>query len=386
MTPLMGAALALLAARGAAAQITQASREAVIGCALPLSGPESQVGWRVLRGVLIAARAFDEGGPGFPLAVAVRDTGGTPEGAQRAVADLVEKEGVVAIVGPVTSRESPGAATAAQARRVPIVTLTQREDVLKTGDFIFRAILTPRDEAQAVALYAANVLHLSRLGVLYPDEPFGRDLARAFSEAAASSNAKVIRASTYKRPADLPNAMDRVLDQHPGATTPPRVEGIFVPDTAEAARVVAARLGLAGAKDVWLLGTSLWNTPESLVGGMLEGAVLAAAFTTESRRATTHAFVSEYRRTFGEDPEAFAAQAYDVTVLLLDLLREEPGAGRERIRWRLQNASLYDGAAGTIRFEGQRDAHRGSFVLGVRGGRMVPLEEADLPPGPGAFP
>jgi branched-chain amino acid transport system substrate-binding protein len=374
MAPLLAGALALLGARDGATQTASPPQEAVIGCALPLSGPASEVGWNALRGVLLAARVFDEVGPGFPLTVAVRDTGGTAEGAGRAVAELAGAEGAVAIVGPITSQESPGAATTAQALRVPIVTLTQRKEVLGTGDFVFRALLTPLDEAQAVALYAAGTLHLSRLAVLYPDEPFGRDLARAFSEAAASRDARVVRASAYKGPGDLPGAIDRVLDRHPGATGAPHVDAIFVPDTVETARVVAARLGLEGAKNVRLFGTGLWNTPQAPVGGALEGAVFAAAFTTESTRATTRAFVSDYRRVFDEDPDPFAAQAHDTAALLVDLLREEPGAGRERIRWRLENAPLYEGAAGALRFEGQRDARRSAFLLTVRGGRIVPIE------------
>jgi ABC-type branched-subunit amino acid transport system substrate-binding protein len=349
--------------------------DVVIGCAFPLTGEDAEVGRRALQGALVAAEVFDEVGPGFPLALAVRDTGGTPEGAARAVTELAREEGAVAIVGPVTSLESPAAAAAAQSLRVPIITLTQREGILSPGDFVFRALLTPRDQAEAIALYAVDATARGRFAVIYPDDPFGRDLARAFSEAAASRGGKVVRASAYRGVADLAGAVDRALGRPPGAAPgPPPWDAVFVPDTVAMGRLVAAHLAAARAPGLRLLGVGLWNTPEVAQGRDLEGAIFAAPFAADAERATTRRFVERYRQTFGGDPEAFAAQSHDAVTLLVDLLRTEPGAGRERARWKIQNTVAFEGAAGRLSFEGQRDGRREAMILMLHDGRIVPAE------------
>lgn len=365
---------------------------AVIGCAFPLSGEDAAVGQRALQGALVAAGVFDEVGPGFPLALAVRDTRGTPEGAARAVEELARDEGAVAIVGPLTSMESPAAASAAQSIRVPIITLTQRDGILAPGDFVFRALLTPRDQAQAVAMYAADAAPRGRLAVIYPDDPFGRDMARAFSEGAASHGAQVVRASAYRGAADLAVAVDRALERGPGTAKAPATgtaapwDAVFVPDTAAMARLVAAHLEAAGVPHVRLLGVGLWNAPEAAAAGEMEGAIFAAPFTADAERATTRSFVEACRRSFGGDPEAFAAQAHDAVALLIDLLRVEPTANRERVRWKIQNTMAFEGAAGRLSFEGQRDGKREAMILTIRGGKILPSEAYPVWRSPAAIP
>lgn len=351
--------------------------EAVIGCAFPLTGEDAAVGQRALQGALVATQVFDDVGPGFPIALAVRDTRGTPDGAARAVTELARDEGAVAIVGPLTSLESPAAVSAAQSLRVPIITLTQREGILTPGDFVFRALLTPKDQAQAIALYAADASTRGHFAVVYPDDAFGRDLARAFSEGAASRGAKVVAASAYRGAADLAISVDRALGRGPGAAQgagAPVWDAVFIPDTVEMARLVAQHLRAAGAPGRRLLGVGLWNGPDAAGAPELDGAVFAAPFTSGAERATTRRFVEACRRSYGEDPETLAAQAHDAVALLVDLLREEPGANRERVRWKIQNTVSFEGAAGRLAFEGQRDGKREAMILTIRDGRILPAE------------
>jgi ABC-type branched-subunit amino acid transport system substrate-binding protein len=347
-------------------------REAVIGCALPLSGPEGVIGSRALRGVLVAAAVFEETGPGFSLSVAVRDTGGTPGGAARAVTELVRDEGAVAIVGPLTSRESPGAAVTAQKLRVPILTLTQREGIVAAGEYVFRSLLTPRDEARAIAIYAAEKLLLTRLAILHPQDPFGRALAEAFRQEAASRGARVVQTFSYRHFLDLHRVVDQMLTG--GAPGQPPWDGIFVPDGVAAGKVVADRLRAAGKGRIRMLGTGLWNTPEASRGGALDGAVFAAAFSEASPAPATRRFAEAYRRTFGEAPDALSAQAHDAAALLVQLLCHGSTVGPEHLRSRIELASGIEGAAGSLDFGGQREARRGALILTVRDQRIAPLE------------
>lgn len=365
----------LLCPVGAHAQPPPAGAPAPsIGCALPLSGPDAAVGVRALRGILLAAKAFDPRaayGGGVP--VSVRDTGGTPEGAAKAITELVQDEHAVVILGPVTSRESPGAAAEAQRLRVPIITLTQREDVLSQGDFVFRSLLTPKDEARAVAIYATRRLLITRFAILSPGDRFGRDVAQAFADEVAALGGRVTRRASYGRPPDIPGALPSLFDRPPGEQALVPWDALFIPDDIFAARLAAERLRGAGVTGFKLLGTGLWNTPDARFGGGVEGAIFAAPFSESDTRSNSRAFSAAYRRSFEEAPDPLAAQAHDAAALAISIVETSGQTGAEHLRERLMVTAGIEGAAGMLRFEGGRDARRGAVLLTIRGGTIAPV-------------
>ncbi|MDP3937939.1 MAG: ABC transporter substrate-binding protein [Deltaproteobacteria bacterium] len=341
---------------------------------MPLSGPDAAVGVRALRGILLAAKVFDQTAPFYRgVAVTVRDTGGTPEGAAKAVTELVTDERAIVILGPVTSRESPGAAAEAQRLRVPIITLTQREDVVSQGDFVFRSLLTPRDEARAVAIYGTRRLLITRFAILSPGDRFGRDVAQAFADEVVALGGRVTRRASYGRPPAIPGVLASLYDRPVGEPAVAPWDALFVPDDIFAARLAAERLRGAGVTNFKLLGTGLWNTPDATLGGGLEGAVFAAPFSESDSRSPSRAFSVAYRRTFEEAPDPLAAQAHDAAALVIEMLENAGQAGPEHLRERLMVTSGIEGAAGTLRFEGGRDARRGAVLLTIRGSNIVPV-------------
>ena len=82
--------------------------------------------------------------------VIVRDVS-DPSKVERAVDDLSTNSRVAAIIGPLVSSTAVEAARDAQQRSIPIVTLTQKDGITGTGDFVFRKFLTPSAQAAAVA-------------------------------------------------------------------------------------------------------------------------------------------------------------------------------------------------------------------------------------------
>lgn len=328
----------------------------------------------MLRGILLATRVFERKEAGYrAVTVAVRDTEGTPEGAARAVSELVKDEGAVVLLGPLSSGEAPAAAAAAQKLRVPIITLTQREGIIGEGEYVFRSLLTPTDEARAVAIYATRRLLISRFAILHPADPFGRALATAFAEEIAGRGGRITKRASYEGTFDIPEKVGALYERSPEGETAAPWDAIFIPDGVFAARIAARHLREAGVRGRKMLGTGLWNTSDALLGDTLVGAVFAAAFSESDARPASRAFSASYRRTFEDAPDALAAQAHDVAALLVSLMGPGSRNGPRHLRERLEVTSGIDGAAGTLRFEGGRDAHRGAIILTVRGGRIVPL-------------
>ncbi|MBL0713953.1 MAG: ABC transporter substrate-binding protein [Desulfosarcina sp.] len=126
-----------------------------LGCLLPLSGPYEVFGARALDGIQLAFHDLQQIQAGLPLRLIVKDTASDPQVAAAAMTALVEAR-VAGVIGPIASAES--AAEVAEAARIPIMLLSQREGLADLGDYVFRYFITPRMQTGALAAYAANTL------------------------------------------------------------------------------------------------------------------------------------------------------------------------------------------------------------------------------------
>ena len=106
-----------------------------LGCLLPLTGPYALFGTRALDGIQLAFSEINAMQDGLPARLVVKDTGSDPNQAARAMQALADAK-VAAVIGPIATAES--AAEVAQERRIPIMTISQREGLTAIGDNVFR--------------------------------------------------------------------------------------------------------------------------------------------------------------------------------------------------------------------------------------------------------
>ncbi|MEZ4333426.1 MAG: ABC transporter substrate-binding protein [Myxococcota bacterium] len=400
-----------------------------IGVVLPLSGDFAEFGESSLRGILLAAGAFDEDGTGEgdlggqsrdrDVRIVIRDTGNDPERAAAAVRQLAEREDLVAIVGPIFSDEALASAEAAQAAGIPLVTLSNREDVTQGRPFVLRTRTTPADEVRVLVDHAIQNLGARRFGVLYPRTRYGRGMRKLYADAVAARGGRLVTLASYSpdetdfssviremvgfrfltsgerqaiavrdRAIDaarsLPAAQaararnEAYLQTGPnGERLPPIVDFdvLFIPDSAEAVAMIAPGLALQGVHDAHLLGSSDWLDEELLRGAdrHVAGAVVSAPFYVASDVGVVREFADGYRRTFGLVPDAFAAQGYDAANLVLQQL-----SARRRDRASVRDGMLavraYPGASGSLSMLPDGNARRRPFLLEVSGQRFVPLD------------
>jgi ABC-type branched-subunit amino acid transport system substrate-binding protein len=161
-----------------------------VGVLLPMSGKYKQVGEVVMRGIKLGLAGSD-------IDVVVKDTKAEPMEAGKAVEDLYFEQGAIAAIGPLLGDESRRAALVAEELGLPLVTMTRSEDITDIGPFIFRNMLTYSDQARALADYATKELGFKRFAMLYPNIPYGTDLANAFWDEVEQRGAEVRGAETY---------------------------------------------------------------------------------------------------------------------------------------------------------------------------------------------
>jgi tetratricopeptide (TPR) repeat protein len=169
----------------------------VIGCILPLSGENRVYGIRSLLGIELAIHAFEPHYEGIPIKLVIRDSKSSPGEAETAVEELVDEERAMAIIGPLLSVTSEAAAKRAQELEVPIITLTQREDVAEIGDFVFQNCLTNSQQVNALVSFAIDEMRQSRFAILYPRDLYGIKLTHLFIDAVMRRGGEIMGVQSY---------------------------------------------------------------------------------------------------------------------------------------------------------------------------------------------
>ncbi|MCP5057250.1 MAG: tetratricopeptide repeat protein [bacterium] len=399
---------------------------ATLGVVLPLSGPYAEFGREALQGVLMATGLFDDGRPApSALRLLVRDSGGDADRAAAGVAELAANSEVIACIGPLLASSAEAAAPLAEARGLPLVTLTRRESVAELGLHVLRVGATPRLEVERVAAYAAETLGLRRFAILYPDDPTGRAQRAAFWDAVEARGGQVVGVGRYasdatdfrdpirrligfefltggqqqalaergrlrKRAKRLPpeeaaelRAEAAELVAPDGAPLPPFVdfEALYIPDAHENVALIAPHLAFHEVRGVRLLGTAGWNHPDLVeIGGQhVNGAVFAAPFYAASENPFTAEFTRRFVSTYDAEPGVLAAQAFDAAHLVaMQITRGSHG--REAVLNGMLQAKGVVGASGVLSMGSDGSALRRPNLLGVERGKIISVDETGVAP------
>jgi branched-chain amino acid transport system substrate-binding protein len=154
-------------------------------------------------------------------------------------------------------------------------------------------------------------------------------------------------------------------------------EAVFIPDTYQAAGLLAPHLAFHEVRGVSLLGPSAWNHPELLeLGGRhLDGAVFPAAYHAAVSAPHVVAFGERYEASYQRAPSSLAAEAFDATNLVL----AAAAAGvedRDGLIEALFREPRRAGVSGALEIGPDGEVARRPHLLGVSRGVVVSLDEA----------
>jgi len=376
----------------------------VIGCLLPLSGPYAIYGQEVLNGIQLGMGLWNplENEQGIELVI--KDTRGETEDAILAVEELVREERVMAIIGPLASKAMLGAARKAQEWGVPIVTLTQKEDITAEGEMVFRNYLTPSREIQSLVEKAVNGLGLKRFAIFYPDNRYGRNSMSLFWDRVDELGGTVTSAESYdpdetdfaveiKKMAGLHFWRPRLIEQtvmqdnqmrweneieekHPSEENPAPIvdfDAIFIPDIPQHVALIAPQFPFYNILGVRLLGTRLWQSTELIdqARDYVKEALFPVAFFAEGQSDGLEEFVELYRDNYGSEPTDMAANGYDTIRLLKAVMNDGDGVHTRRgLQRRLILYDGFDGVTGKISFDEQGEVEKSPTLLTISDGRF----------------
>jgi ABC-type branched-subunit amino acid transport system substrate-binding protein len=395
-----------------------------IGCLLPLSGYYKDFGVKALRGIELALGQFCAQADRPSIKIIIKDTGSDPDIAANAVKELFE-EHVAAIIGPIFTAES--AALEAQSRGLPIVTITQKDNIADTGDYVFRNFFTPKMQVETIVSYAIEDLELKNFAILYPNENYGKVFMNLFWDEVMAYGGKVVGVESYELdstdfadpinklvglyyelPEDLKNTDELIegedksddfeeLKDENEADESVEEEGsiedeelieddepepvidfdaIFIPDSPKRAGLIIPQLSFYDVDNVYLFGTNLWRSDIliKMAYQYAQNAIMPDIFFAESSSENVRDFVRTFEKTFREKPDFIEAVAYDTAMMLFQIVSRPDVRFRSAVKNELMKLSNFQGVTGLTSFDNNGELKKDLYLLKIKGNKFVELE------------
>jgi ABC-type branched-subunit amino acid transport system substrate-binding protein len=349
-----------------------------IGVMVPLNGPNSKYGDMVIRGLNLAVSDWREAHPGQNITLVVKDPGSERETAEQSFKELVRKDGVLAIVGPLGAQANKNVAPLANRDGIPLLSMAQKEDDAADETFVLHLLIDSRDLVRTLVHYCRDKLKYERFACLFPDDRYGQRLSKIFAESVQKQGGTMMASASYmEKSTDFSESLQKLMNiakkNAPMSTEGTPFEALFIPDQVSTVSLLAPQLPYNNVVGVTLLGTNLWSeAPLVQAGGVyVDQALFATSFYPEGRSTEAKTFSEKFQSTYNSTPTYLEAQAYDGLMMLLSA-RSAPGGAEDRnaLFENLLHMKHFRGVAGTYTINSNGDLERQYTVLQVVNGSL----------------
>ena len=362
--------LGLVGCSGGDGSSTESSSDTIkVGILGPQSGSVSNYGIACANGAKLYFDQLNANGGinGKQVSYTVEDEKGDATEAVNAYNMLVE-DGVVGIVGDVTTGPTVAVAQASVADNMPCVTPSATAaDVVTYGSNYFRACVTDPEQGRIIATFASEQGYKT-VGTIYlSGDDYSEGVNNAFVEEAQALGIEVATQEAY---ADGDVSFSGQITNLMAAN----VEAILCPNYYEDNGMIVTQARAAGYDGVFL-GADGWS---GIVGGDSDYASAAdlhdcyycCAFTSSNDDESVQQFISDYTDAYGEAPTNFCALGYDAAMVLANGITAAEEAGLEAGSEDYKQAVI-DGIAGgtvmgitgSISYDGTGDPVKSSLIL-----------------------
>lgn len=308
----------ILAAAAFAAPVTN---PIPIGIGVAQTSNIALFGQEQVNGAKIAERLLNaQGGVnGTPIRLIFQDTGGDEAGTVNAFQNLINRDQVVAILGPTLSQQAFSAGPVANRAKVPVLGPSNTaKGIPQIGEYIGRvsapiAFVAPHALKEAIRLNPG----IKKTAVLFAqNDAYSTSETGTFQEAAKGAGLEIVTVQKFQTTdTDFTTQVTAVL----GANVDLAIISGLAADGGNLVKQLR-QFGYRGA----IVGGNGFNTANvfTVCGKYCDGLLVAQAYSPADQSPANQAFVAEYRAQFKKNPPQFAAQAYTGVQVLVEALRK----------------------------------------------------------------
>ncbi|WP_051822703.1 ABC transporter substrate-binding protein [Desulfonatronum thiodismutans] len=366
-----------------------ASDTITLGFVIPLTGDIPKVGEssryaaEMLREEIMAQGGLEVGGVKHELRFIYEDNESKPESAVMTMLKLIDRDRVLAIVGPQSSKQAVPAGQVANDNRTPMISpWSTNPDATLNRPWVFRAAFLDPFQAPVAVDFAMKQFNADKAAVLFAlANDYSKGLAEFFRDDFESKNGKgsVVAFESYgDRDQDFSAQLTKILSAQP--------DFIFLPNNYnEVALIVrqASDLGWTGP----FMGADAWGSAElmTLCGDLCKGHYFSTHYAAAGATGATKDFIEKYQAKYGYTPDDVAALTWDATRLVLEAIQSTGGLSgnlrndRAAIRDAMAAIEEFDGITGSMRFDDEGDPIKCAVVVKINDAGEFEFTESVCP-------
>ena len=320
-----------------------------IGLLTVKTGPLAQGGIQMEQGIATFLKEKGNTLAGVKVELLVADTGGNPAGAKTKAQEVIERDKVNVILGPLAAFELLAITDYVRDQATPLISLAAAEDVTqrKANPFIIRPSATSAQCCHVMGDYAAKELKYKRAATISEDFAFGYEQMAGFQRVFEDNGGKVVK-----------------------KLWPPLVTPDYTPFIAQIKDVDCVFNGFAGSNPVTfmrayadlglkakipLLGgfTAMDDALLRSLGDEAVGVTSASWYSANSETPSNKQFVAAMQKDYGVLPGAYAAAMYIAGQCIEAAIQKLGGKADDRtaLAATLHQISLTDTPRGAVKFD-----------------------------------
>lgn len=339
-------------------------------------GGVAQYGIAVREGVDLYIEKLNAAGGinGNTVTVLWEDEKGEVTDAINAYNKLVEQDGVVAIIGDVTSKPTLAVGDLAAEVGIPMITASATAfEVTEGKPSVFRSCFLDPFQARTMANFARDQFNATKVAVIYDiGDDYSLGLAENFRDQAQANGQEVVAyESGSAGDVDFKAQLTNIAAKAP--------EVLFVSYYYTEAALIVQQAAEVGLK-VKFLGADGINGIENVI---TDKALLTETFYYSdhyAKDATTEAvlaFTADFEAKYGKAPHsAFNATGYDAALVLCEAIKNAGSTDYAAVVAAMK-ATNVEGVTGVITFDDHNDPIKSAFIMTYKDGQQTFCKRQD---------
>jgi branched-chain amino acid transport system substrate-binding protein len=346
-----------------------------IGFNIPMTGDIPKVGEmskqsaEMLKADINGAGGLDVGGKKYMLEFIYEDNEAKAESAVNTALKLIEKDQVLAMIGPNSSKQAVPAGQVADDNETVMVTpWSTNPDTTLDRPWVFRAAFLDPFQGPVAVNFAVETFNAKTSAVLYDlSNDYSKGLAEIFKaefEKKMGPNTVLAFESHGTKDQDFSAQLTTII-----ATKP---DFIFVPDNYNQVALIvkqAHQLGWTGP----FMGSDSWGSAElmTLCGDDCKGLYFSTHYAAAGATGATKEFIDRFTAKYGAVPDDVAALTWDATRIVLKAIQEagtltgKLKKDRTAVRDGMRKITSFEGITGSMKFDEQGDPVKCAVVVRI---------------------
>ncbi|MEZ4528230.1 MAG: ABC transporter substrate-binding protein [Desulfobacterales bacterium] len=336
---------------------------------IPKVGEESKFAGEMLKEDINGAGGLDVGGEKYMLEFIYEDNESKAESAVTAALKLIEKDQVLAIVGPNSSKQAVPAGGTCNDNRTPMISpWSTNPDTTKDREWVFRAAFLDPFQGPVAVDFAMKQFNAKKSAVLFAlANDYSKGLAEIFKADFEKKNGEgsVVAFESYgDKDQDFSAQLTKILAAKP--------DFIFLPNNYNEVALIVKQAHDLGWKGPFM-GADAWGNSElmPLCGDDCKGHYFSTHYAAAGATGATKEFIDRYHKKYGYEPADVAALTWDATRIVLKAIQDagkitgDVKADRKAVRDAMSKIAEFDGITGKMKFDEQGDPIKCAVVVKI---------------------